>query len=128
MHPFHLPFGVQSRPTNPNSYCPNTTQPLPTYNYQDCDLNTMGYMQLLNMPQQYFQGPLGFSSNIINIRGTYGFQDEAEPEIKTVPETQAKREPEASQRGRRSCNTLTAYINNPWQKHREVMLQIAHNT
>ncbi|MFS7975363.1 hypothetical protein Hanom_Chr10g00879691 [Helianthus anomalus] len=80
-------FGVPSWPSNPNLYRPNTTQPLPTFNYQDRDPNTMGYTQLLNIPQQYFYGSHGFASNMkINMGGTYGSQDEAEPEIETVPE------------------------------------------
>ncbi|KAM0025949.1 hypothetical protein Hdeb2414_s0020g00552241 [Helianthus debilis subsp. tardiflorus] len=43
-----------------------------------------------------FHRPLGFASNMnIKMGGTYGSQEEAEPEIETVPETQAEREPKA---------------------------------
>ncbi|MFS7962617.1 hypothetical protein Hanom_Chr08g00728741 [Helianthus anomalus] len=97
------PFDVPSRTSNPNLYRPNITQPLRTYSYQDIDPNMMVYTQLLNMPHQYFQGPLGFTSNVnISMGGTHGSQEGAEPEIDTALETQTEREPEGSQREKRS--------------------------
>ncbi|MFS7930118.1 hypothetical protein Hanom_Chr04g00340401 [Helianthus anomalus] len=35
MNPFRPPFGVPSRPGNPNAYWPNTTQSQPTFNLQE---------------------------------------------------------------------------------------------
>ena len=103
MHPFRPPFGVPSRPTNPNAIRPNTTQPLPTFNLQDYDTNTMGFSQLLNMSQNYFQGPMGFAPNMsINVGSMSGSQPEQEPDIDRVPDTQPEQEPDNSQRRKRS--------------------------
>ncbi|MFS7976195.1 hypothetical protein Hanom_Chr10g00889601 [Helianthus anomalus] len=64
MNPFRPLFGVPSRPDNPNTYCLNTTQPQPNFNFQDMDLNVFAYALIPGMDglQPFFQAPQTFAS------------------------------------------------------------------
>ncbi|KAF5788152.1 putative No apical meristem-associated domain-containing protein [Helianthus annuus] len=77
MHPFRPPFGVPARRMNPN-----TTQPQHPYNLQDLDPSVLTYAAYLS--------------------GSQPSQQQAEPNVDVVSETQPEPVPEKSKRGRRS--------------------------
>ncbi|KAJ0765377.1 hypothetical protein HanPI659440_Chr08g0302771 [Helianthus annuus] len=49
MNPFRPPFGVPSRPRNQTSHRPNTTQPQPSFNFQEMNPSMLAYAQILGM-------------------------------------------------------------------------------
>ncbi|KAJ0897905.1 hypothetical protein HanRHA438_Chr08g0350881 [Helianthus annuus] len=100
MNPFRPPFGVTSRPGNPNTYRPNTTQPQPSFNIEDMDPNVFAYAQVLasGVSQPFFQVPQTFPT----MGGSQPSTQDTDPEIETVPETQPEPVVEGSKRGKRS--------------------------
>ncbi|KAJ0463762.1 hypothetical protein HanHA300_Chr14g0519301 [Helianthus annuus] len=100
MNPFRPPFGVPSRPGNPNTYRPNTTQPQTNFNFQDMDPNVFAYTQILGMggSQPFFQAQQTFAS----MGDSQPSTQETDPEIETVLETQPEPVSEGSTRGKRS--------------------------
>ncbi|MFS7961330.1 hypothetical protein Hanom_Chr08g00713681 [Helianthus anomalus] len=79
MNPFRPPFDIPSRPGNPTTYRPNTTQPQLNINFQDLDPNMFAYTQILGMggSQPFFQGPQAF----VSMGGSQPSTQETEPEI-----------------------------------------------
>ncbi|KAJ0513790.1 hypothetical protein HanRHA438_Chr10g0452111 [Helianthus annuus] len=102
MNPFRPPFGVPSRPSNPNAYRPNTKQPQPSFNQQDMDPKVFLYAQILASggSQPFFQVPQKFPT----MDGSQPSIQDTDPKIETVQETQPEPKPvvEGSKRGKRS--------------------------
>ncbi|KAJ0524965.1 hypothetical protein HanHA300_Chr09g0306561 [Helianthus annuus] len=93
MHPFRPPFGVLSRPGNPN-----TTQPQQKFNFHDMDLNVFSYVAYLSSSTPFMPPTYGFAQP----SASQPSQEQAKPEVDTVLETQPEPDRETSKRGRRS--------------------------
>ncbi|MFS7975448.1 hypothetical protein Hanom_Chr10g00880741 [Helianthus anomalus] len=98
MHPFRHPFGVPSRPGNPN-----TTQPQQDFNFRDMDQNVFSYAAYLSGSNPFIPTTYGFAPP----GASQPSQEQAEPEVDTVPETQPEPDRETSKRGRRSHKKRT---------------------
>ncbi|KAF5819312.1 putative glutathione transferase [Helianthus annuus] len=93
MHPFRPPFGVPARPMNPN-----TTQPQHPFNLQDMDPSMLTYAAYLSGATPFVPPTFGFGQ----AGGSQPSQQQAEPDVDVVPETQPEPVPEKSKCGRRS--------------------------
>ncbi|KAM0032278.1 hypothetical protein Hdeb2414_s0016g00473241 [Helianthus debilis subsp. tardiflorus] len=93
MNPFRPPFGVPSRPGNPN-----TTQSQQTFNLQDMDPNMLSYAAFLSSATSFVQPTFGFGQ----AGGSQPSQQQPESDVDIVPETQPEPERETSKRGKRS--------------------------
>ncbi|KAJ0530817.1 putative glutathione transferase [Helianthus annuus] len=119
MHPFRPPFGVPSRPMNPN-----TTQPQHPFNLQDMDPSMLTYAAYLSGATPFVQPTFGFGQ----VGGSQPSQQQVEPDVDVVPETQPELVAEKSKRGRRSHKKKEAneprrkntYLN--WTKEEEFTL------
>ncbi|KAM0065577.1 putative glutathione transferase [Helianthus debilis subsp. tardiflorus] len=105
MHPFRPPFAVPSRPMNPN-----TTQLQQPFNFQDMDHNMLSYAAYLSGATPFVQPTFGFGQ----VGGSQPSQQQSEPDVDIVPETQPEPERETSKRDRRSHKKET---NEPRRKH-----------
>ncbi|KAJ0771558.1 hypothetical protein HanPI659440_Chr07g0270481 [Helianthus annuus] len=92
MHPFRPPFGVPARPMNPN-----TTQPQHPYNLQDMDPSVLTYAAYLSGATPFVPPTFGGQAG-----GSQPSQQQAEPDVDVVPETQPEPVPDKSKRDRRS--------------------------
>ncbi|KAJ0878883.1 hypothetical protein HanRHA438_Chr10g0444971 [Helianthus annuus] len=106
MNPFRPPVGVSSRPVNPN-----TSQPQQPFNLQDMDPNMLSYAAFLSGATPFGQPTFGFGQ----AGGSQPSQQQAEPDVDIVPETQPEPERETSKRGKRSHKKKEA--NEPRRKH-----------
>ncbi|MFS7900150.1 putative No apical meristem-associated domain-containing protein [Helianthus anomalus] len=109
MNPFRPPFGVPSRPGNPN-----TTQSQQSFSFQNMDPNMLSYAAYLSGSTPFMPPTFGFAQP-----GGSQPSQQTEPEVDIVPETQPEPEREISKCGKRSHKKKEP--NQPRRKHTYVI-------